>query len=202
MAYINTIKSANHGLINKLIKKRAYARPVARKTGDLAGATLFPPLKSTRLAYPMTKVYVLATCLRKVRFGKTLPFWSFDKASPRTKHSKRLSEGSCRGPKGEPSFLVPPKNSPRHAHFFKWTWKKFFRTAKKFFKRFAFLPTKIFRFQQKISAKAPLPARQKKERAKVCLHKNFRTAKILASQTASNRKPKKHDYWQKKSKKI
>lgn len=71
--------------------------------------------------------------------------------------------------------------------------KNFFEPQKIFFKRFAFLPTKIFRFQQKISAKASLACTQKK-RAKVCLHKNFRTAKILASQTASNRKPKKHDY--------
>lgn len=44
MAYINTIKSANHGLINKHIKKRACARPVARKNGRLAGGYAIPRL--------------------------------------------------------------------------------------------------------------------------------------------------------------
>lgn len=69
--------------------------------------------------------------------------------------------------------------------------KNFFEPQKNFLNASHFCQQKFFAFSKKISAKAPLPARQKKERAKVCLHKNFRTAKILASQTATPKATKK-----------
>lgn len=76
----------------------------------------------------------------------------------RTKHSQRLSEGSCREPRAVPSFGLVDQNSPIKSTFSKWTCKKFFRTAKKFFSRPAFLPTKFLFFQNKNRQKLCSPA--------------------------------------------
>lgn len=74
MAYINTIKSANHGLINKLIKKEGI-RPTCRpKNGRFGGGYAIPATKKHSPSLSNDKSICTCSCLRKVRFGKTLPF--------------------------------------------------------------------------------------------------------------------------------
>ena len=94
----------------------------------------------------------------------------------RAKHSKRLSEGHCMELEGEPSFLVEPKNSPRHAHFSNGHEKNFFEPQKNFLAT-PFLPTKIFRF---------FKTKNLGKKLRSCTQKKVRTS--LPTQIFSNSK--------------